>query len=63
MLRLYFKLRPKCRPTDSLLPQYDYDIIICPQGVVGGGGGGGFPYDLIIFNVNVFVNNFATCIC
>ena len=32
MLRLYFKLWPKCRPTDSLLQQYDYDIIICPQG-------------------------------
>jgi hypothetical protein len=34
MLRLYFKLWPKCRPTDSLLQQYDCDIIICPQGVV-----------------------------
>ena len=31
---IYFKLWPKCRPTDSLLQQYDYDIIICPQGVV-----------------------------
>ena len=26
MLRLYFKLWSKCRPTDSLLQQYDYDI-------------------------------------
>jgi hypothetical protein len=26
MLRLYFKLWPKCRPTDSLLQQCDYDI-------------------------------------
>ena len=38
MLRLYFKLWPKCRPTDSLLQQYDYNIIICPHA-----GGRGSP--------------------
>ena len=32
MLQLCFKLWPKCRPTDSLLQQYDYDITLCPQG-------------------------------
>jgi hypothetical protein len=26
MLRLYFKLWPKCRPTDSLLQQYDLKL-------------------------------------
>jgi hypothetical protein len=33
MLLSYFKLWPKCQPTDSLLQQYDYDIIKCPQGL------------------------------